>query len=125
MMGTETHKLCHMGEYSYKTQPFSWHNKNGQTLPWGEQILELTFDSTKKFHTWKSLVGGTWSSYNTNCLDYTLLWCYAMQFGSPVFTSGICPEDEDSRFLKYIGIYVPSYMVSLPWWMSTSWYRTL
>lgn len=27
-----------------------------------EQIVEFTFDSTEKFHTWKSLVGGIWSS---------------------------------------------------------------
>jgi len=112
MMGTETHTLCHMSEYSYKTHLFRWHNKkNGQTLHWGEQILELTFDSTKKFHAWKSLVGGTWRSHNTNCLDYSLLWCYAMQFGASIFMSGICPQDEDSKFLKYTGIYVLSYMV--------------
>jgi len=59
MMENETHTLCHMSEYSYKTQLFRWHNKSSQTLPWGEQILELTFDSTKKFNAWKSLVGGT------------------------------------------------------------------
>jgi len=116
-MGTETHKLCHMREYSYKTQLFRWHNKNSQTLPWGKQILELTIDSTKKFNAWKSLVGGTWSSHNTNHLDYTLLRYYAIKFGASIFMSGICPEDEDSKFLKYIGIYVLSYMVSCLWWV--------